>query len=70
MNLESSIKQNAIFLKQTRREIEIAPDISATSLAHWHQKYHKNFSDDIRDFILVLSDTKTGSFALTGNALY
>ena len=70
MNLESSIKQNAIFLKQTRREIEIAPDISATSLAHWHQKYHKNFSDDIRDFILVLSDTKTGSFALTGDALY
>jgi len=70
VNLESTIKQRAVFLKATHREIDIAPDIPAGVLQHWQQQYRKTFSDDIQNYILVLSDTKTGSFALTGDALY
>lgn len=69
-NLESEIKQKAIFLKGSRREFDIAPEIPVKALEQWYKKYQKHFTDDIRNKILILSDTKTGSFALTGDALY
>lgn len=70
MNLESVIKRQAVGLKSTRRDIDIAPDIPQTTLAKWNTKYHSVVDAELSEYILVISYTKTGSFALTGDAMY
>lgn len=70
MNLENMIKQQALQLKSTRRNIDIAPDISAEVLNKWEKKYNLVLGEGIREYVLVMSYTKTGNFALTGDAMY
>ena len=70
MNLENLIKEQAVHLKSTRRNIDIAPDIPEEILKKWEKKYSNILEDEIRDFVLVISYTSTGNFALTGDAIY
>lgn len=70
MNLENLIKEQAVQLKFSRRNIDIAPDISRELLLKWEKKYSLVLEKDIKDYILVMSYTKTGNFALTGQAMY
>ncbi|GFP76642.1 hypothetical protein [Clostridium fungisolvens] len=70
MNIESLIKQQAVQLKSSRRDIDIVPDIKPELLEKWKNKYSKFLDEDIIDYILVMSYTKTGNFVLTGNAFY
>lgn len=70
MNIENIIKQQAVQLKSSRRDIDIAPDLRVDLLEKWQKKYSKFLKEDISDYILVMSYTKTGNFVLTGNTLY
>lgn len=70
MNLENLIKEQAVHLKSTRRNIDIAPDIPEEILKKWEKKYSNILEDEIRDYVLVMSYTSTGNFALTGDAIY
>lgn len=64
MNIENMIKREAVKLRASQRNVDIAPDLDSRALS----KYSEFRS--IEDYILVMSCTRTGSFALTGNALY
>jgi hypothetical protein len=70
MNVETLIKEQAIHLKNSRRTIEIAPDISDTHIKTIKKKYGKILGENIEKYILVLSYTRTGFFFLTGDAFY
>lgn len=70
MNIESLIKQQAVQLKSSRRNIDIVPDLKPELLEKWKKKYIKFLDKNIADYILVMSYTKTGNFVLTGNAFY
>lgn len=70
MNIENIIKQKAVQLKSSRRNIDIAPDLCMDLIEKWKKKYCKDLDEDISDYILVMSYTKTGNFVLTGNAMY
>lgn len=70
MNIESLIKQQAVELKSSRRNIDIVPDLNPELLEKWKKKYTKFLDEDITDYILAMSYTKTGNFVLTGNAFY
>ena len=70
MNLENVIKEQAVQLKASRRNIDIAPDIPKETLEKWDKKYRSNIGSDIKSYILVMSYTKMGNFALTGDAMY
>ena len=70
MNVENFIKDHALCLKNSSRNIEIAPDISNETKEKWCKAY-KNFPEVEKDKLLVVSFQKRiGSFALTGNSLY
>lgn len=70
MNCENIIKQNAYKLKTSRRDIDIAPDISHSDREKWAKKYASDLSDsNVADIILALSDTSVGSLAITGREL-
>ena len=70
MNLEKLIKEKAIYFKATRREIYISPDIPEEVMSTWKKKYDSLLPNGLQEYILVISYTKTGSFALTGDAIY
>lgn len=70
MNVESLIKQEALKLKNSRREIEIAPDISENHIETIKNKYFELSVEPFEKYILVLSYTKTGFFFLTGDKFY
>lgn len=70
MNVETFIKQEALHFKNSRRSIEIAPDISEISINRIKKKYGNNLSNSIFKYILVMSYTGTGTFFLTGDTLY
>lgn len=69
-NVESIIKNNAVKLKHSRRDIDIAPDITKEKRAKWIKKYKANVDDSVGDNLIVLSDTGTGSLAITGKGIY
>lgn len=70
MNLEKLIKEKAIYFKATRREIYISPDIPEEVMSTWKKKYDSLLPNGLQEYILVISYTKTGSFVLTGDAIY
>lgn len=70
MNVEMYIKEASLRLKNSRREIEIAPDIAETHLKAMKNKYKKTMLEDIFPYILVLSYTRTGLFFMTGDTIY
>ena len=70
MNVETLIKEEAMHLKNSRREIEIAPDISENYVKSIKKKYGEILGDNIEKYILVLSYTGTGFFFLTGDTFY
>ncbi len=70
MNVENYIKQESMALKHSRRNIEIAPDISESHIEHIKKKYKDAITPSIEKYILAMSYTNTGIFFLTGDALY
>ena len=70
MNVEQLIQEYAVRFKITSRNIEIGSDITEKSLEIWKKKYGGMFGNAISDYLLVFSYAKTGSFALTGDAIY
>lgn len=70
MNVENLIKEEAIHLKNSRRKIEIAPDISENHIKTIKKKYEKTLGENIDKYILVLSYTEMGFFFLTGDTFY
>lgn len=70
MQLENIIKEKAVQLKSTKRNIDIAPDIPAATLDKWQKKYSAILDNSIKEYILVISYTQTGNFALTGDTMY
>lgn len=70
MNVETLIKEEAMHLKNSRRSIEIAPDISERNIKAIKKKYGQMVNENIEKYILVLSYTGTGFFFLTGDAFY
>lgn len=62
MNVETLIKEEAMHLKNSRREIEIAPDISENHVKTIKKKYGEILGENIEKYILVLSYTRTGFF--------
>lgn len=69
-NVEGVIKNNAVKLKHSRRDIEIAPDITKEKKGKWIKKYKGKVEDSIGDKLIILSDTRTGSLAITGKGIY
>ena len=70
MNVETFIKEEAMHLNNSRRTIEIAPEISEGNIKSIKNKYANLLKDDIDKFILVMSYTRTGFFFLTGDTFY
>ena len=70
MNVETLIKEEAMHLKNSRRTIEIAPDISENHIKTIKKKYGETLGENIEKYILVLSYTGTGFFFLTGDTFY
>lgn len=70
MNVETLIKEQAMHLKNSRRIIEIAPDISENHIKTIKKKYGDTLGENIEKYILVLSYTGTGFFFLTGDSFY
>lgn len=70
MNVETLIKEEAMHLKNSRRSIEIVPDISESNINAIKKKYEEMVGENIEKYILVLSYTGTGFFFLTGDAFY
>lgn len=69
-NVESIIKNNAVKLKHSRRNIDIAPDITKEIREKWIKKYGGKVDDNVGDNLIILSDTGTGSLAVTGKGIY
>lgn len=70
MNVETLIKEESIYLKNSRRTIEIAPDISENHIKTIKKQYGDTLGENIEKYILVLSYTRTGFFFLTGDTFY
>ena len=70
MNVETFIKEEATHLKNSRRNIEIAPDISEEHIKRIKKKYGDVLGENFDKFILVMSSTGTGFFFLTGDTFY
>lgn len=70
MNVENYIKEEARHLKNSRRVIEIAPDISENHIKAIKKKYGDTLGDNFDRYILVMSYTGTGFFFLTGDTFY
>lgn len=70
MNVETLIKEESMHLKNSRRTIEIAPDISENHIKTIKKKYGDTLGENIEKYILVLSYTGTGFFFFTGDTFY
>lgn len=70
MNVETLIKKEAMHLKNSRRTIEIAPDISEKHIKIIKKKYGEVLDENIGKYIIVMSYTGTGFFFLTGDTFY
>lgn len=70
MNVESLIKEQATHLKNSRRAVEIAPDINKSRISKIQKKYSAILSKDIGDYILAMSYSGTGYFFMTGDTFY
>ena len=70
MNVETFIKEESMHLKNSRRNIEIAPDISDEHIRVIKRKYGQVLDKNIEKYILVMSFTRTGFFFITGDAFY
>lgn len=70
MNVERLIKEEAIHLKNSRRTVEIAPDINDANIKTIKKKYGEILGENIDKYILVMSYTRMGFFFLTGDAFY
>lgn len=70
MNVETLIKEEATHLKNCRRNIEIAPDISEDHIKRIKKKYGDALGENFDRYILVMSYTGTGFFFLTGDTFY
>ena len=70
MNVENFIKEEAKHLKNSRRAVEIAPDISQNHIKTIKKKYGNILEDTVDKYILAMSYTGTGFFFLTGDAFY
>lgn len=69
-NVEGIIKNNAVKLKHSRREIEIAPDITGDKRNKWIKKYRDKVDASVGEKLIFLSDTGTGSIAATGKGIF
>lgn len=69
-NVEGFIKDYAVKLKYSRRDIEIAPDIASDKKNKWIKKYHDKVDASIGEKLIFLSDTGTGSIAVTGKGIF
>lgn len=70
MNVENYIKEEALCLKNSRRKVEIVPEINGKHLDAIKKKYHDFLPLDFEKYVLVMSYTGTGYFFMTGDALY
>ena len=70
MNVETYIKEEAMHLKNSRRVIEIAPDINENHIKAIKKKYGDTLGENFDKYILVMSYTGTGFFFLTGDTFY
>lgn len=70
MNVENLIKEEAMHLKNSRRAIEIAPEISENHIKTIKKKYGDTLEENFDKYILVMSYTGTGFFFLTGDTFY
>lgn len=70
MNVETFIKEESMRLKNSRRVIEIAPDISDEHINIIKKKYGEVLVKNIEKYILVMSFTRTGFFFITGDTFY
>lgn len=70
MNVENLIKEEAMHLKNSRRAIEIAPEISENHIKTIKKKYGDTVEENFDKYILVMSYTGTGFFFLTGDTFY
>ena len=70
MNVENYIKEEAMHLKNSRRVIEIAPDINENHIKAIKKKYGDTLGENFDKYILVMSYTGTGFFFLTGDTFY
>lgn len=70
MNVETFIKEKSMRLKNSRRTIEIAPDIGDEHIKAIKKKYDKFLAENIEKYILVMSFTRTGFFFITGDTFY
>lgn len=70
MNVEIFIKEEAMKLKNSRRKVEIAPEINENHIDSLKKKYNDILDRNIDKYILVMSYTSTGIFFLTGDSLY
>ncbi len=70
MNVENYIKEESLQLKNSRRVVEIAPDIDEKHLAAVKKKYKGRVDEDFHKYVLVMSYTGTGVFFMTGDTFY
>lgn len=70
MNVETFIKEESMRLKNSRRTIEIAPDINDEHIKTIKKKYGEVLVKNIEKYILVMSFTRTGFFFITGDTFY
>ena len=70
MNVEKVIKEEALLLRNSRRKVEIAPEIDEENIKSIRKKYNDILDDDFQKYVLVMSYTKTGLFFMTGDTFY
>lgn len=70
MNVEMYIKQASFQLKNSRREIEVFPDIAEEHIAAVKRKYKNRLPENFTRFLLIMSYTSTGLFFMTGDTFY
>ena len=67
MNVENFIKEQALQLKNSRRNIELAPEIDERHFELIKRKYKDKVSENFEKYVLVMSYTETGWFYMTGD---
>lgn len=69
-NVEGIIKNNAVKLRYSKRDVEIAPDITLEMRDKWIRKYRDRVDASVGEKLIFLSNTGTGSIAAVGTGIY
>ena len=70
MDVENFIKQEALWLKGSRRNVEVAPEINDKHFDIIKRKYAGTVPTDFQRYVLVMSYTVAGFFFMTGDTFY